>query len=115
MSTQYFCNFDLTQPFSDTNAQVNVASGTPQTYTVPGTAKQYYSVRFAYTSSSNVFVSLNAAPSIPGAGTVGQQYYCEFKPGFDGSQRYVKGTDVIQFATPDTSAYVGISLRQIPG
>lgn len=115
MSTPYFVNFDLTFPWSDDCAQINVASGTPQTYTVPGTAQQNYSVRFAYTEASNVFVTLNNAPSIPSSGSVGTQFYNEFRPGGDGSQRYVKGGDVIQFATPDMTAYIGISLRLLPG
>lgn len=114
MSIIYNSNYDLTIPFSDDSAQVALGVGVEQTYTVPGPATTYYSVRFAYISTSNVFVRLNAIPTTPGAASVTTQTYSEFRPGADGSQRYVKGGDVIHFITPDATAYVGISLRQLP-
>lgn len=114
MAIPYNSNYDLTSPFSDVCAQVNLDVGVAETYTVPGTALNQYSMRLSYASNSNVFVCLNAAPTIPGAGTVGTQQYNEFKPGYDGSQRYVKGGDVVQFITPDTTAYVGIKLMSVP-
>jgi len=112
--TTYNSNYDLTRPFSDTCAQVHLTSGGGvETYTVPGLATDRYSVRFTYASDSNVFIRTNADPAIPGAATVGVEPYNEFKPGSDGSQRYVKGTDTIRMDTPDTAAYVGISLMKI--
>jgi hypothetical protein len=98
-------------PFSDTCVQVNCAANVERTFTVPGTSTQQYQAYFAYTQSSNVFVSLNATPSIPASGTVGTQAYNEFRP----KKRYVKGGDVIHFITPDTSAYIGVSLRKLQG
>ena len=109
----YNSNYDLTIPFSDTCAQVALGVGVAETYTVPGLATQNYSVRFAYNSTSNVFVRLNAAPTTPAGGTVTTQPYSELRPGADGSQRYVKGGDVIHMITPDTTAYVGLSLRAL--
>lgn len=113
MAIPYNSNYDLTVPFSDVCAQINLGTGVAETFTVPGNSTDKYSARFEYASDSNVFVRLNGVPGIPGAGTVTTQQYNEFKPGFDGSQRYVNGGDVIQFITPDTTAYVGVSLRQI--
>ena len=116
MTVQYNENFNLTIPFSDTSVQFNLAQNAALTFTVPGLATDKYSVRFAYNSTANVFVRLNAAPTVPGAGTSGTQQYGEFRPGGDGSQRYVQGTDVIHVITPDASgAYAGISLRKLPG
>ena len=113
MTILYNSNYDVTIPQSDTCAQVALATGVAQTYTVPGDPSTYYSVRFTYTSTSNIFVRFNAAPTTPGAGTITTQPYSEFRPGSDGSQRYARGGDVIQMVTPDASAYVGISVRAL--
>jgi hypothetical protein len=114
MTIPYTSNYDVTIPFSDTSVQIALGVGVEQTYTVPGTAVDNYSARFAYISTSNVFVRLNTAPTTPGAGTVTTQPYSELRPGADGSQRNVKGGDVIHCITPDATAYVGISLRKLP-
>lgn len=115
MAIQYNSNFDVTLPFSDVCAQVGLTANVERTFTVPGDATAKYSVHFGYISSSNVFVRLNATPSIPAGGTVGTQQYNEFRPGDDGTQRYVQGGDVLHFISPDATGYVGISLRQLPG
>ncbi len=114
MAIQYNSNFDLTIPFSDVCAQVAMAANAEETYTIPGAATVRYAARFAYTYNSNVFVRLNSAPTTPPGGTVTTQQYSEFRPGDDGSQRYVKGGDVLHFITPDATAYAGVSLRQLP-
>lgn len=111
MAIPYNSNYIETMPFSDTCAQVNLGANTEQTYTVPGTAVTQYQAYFEYTYASNVFVRLNGAPTIPTAGSVGTQQYNEFRP----KKRYVKGGDVIHLISPDATAYVGISLRQIQG
>jgi hypothetical protein len=115
MAIQYNSNFDLTIPFSDVCVQFALATNTADSFTVPGGPTAKYAVRFGYTSTSNVFVRLNTAPTVPAPGTNDTERYNEFRPGADGSQRYVQGGDVIHFITPDASAYVGISLRQLPG
>lgn len=115
MAIAYNSNYDLTIPFSDVCAQVALGAAVEETYTVPGAATVKYAARFAYTENSNVFVRLNAVPTSPPAGTVTEQQYSEFRPGDDGSQRYVSGGDVLHFITPDTTAYVGVSLRQLQG
>ena len=115
MAIQYNSNFDLTIPFSDVCAQVALAANTEETFTIPGTATTKYSARFSYISTTNIFIRLNGTPTTPPSGTVGTQQYGEFRPGDDGSQRYVQGGDVLHFITPDTTAYVGVSLRQLPG
>lgn len=111
MAIQYNSNFDETIPFSDVAIQFTLGSNVEETYTVPGTALAQYQALFAYNQEANVFVCLNATPVVPVSGDVGTQQYNEFRP----EKRYVKGGDVIHLITPDASAYVGVSLRQLPG
>lgn len=111
MAIQYNSNYNETMPFSDTAIQVACTANTEKTFTVPGAATIQYQAYFEYICTSNVFVCLNAVPTIPPGGTVGTQQYNEFRP----KKRYVKGGDVIHFITPDTSAYIGVSLRQLQG
>lgn len=114
MSTLYSTNYDLTMPFVDDSTQFFLAAASDEIYTVPGTSQDVYSVRFSYTESSNIFVSLNDTATIPDGGApVSTQVFTEFRPGGDGSQRYVKGGDVLHFITPDTTAYVGIRLMKL--
>jgi hypothetical protein len=98
-------------PFSDTAVQVNCAANTEETFTVPGVETDQYQAYFEYASNSNVFICKNSTPTIPASGTVGTQQYNEFKP----KKRYVRGGDVIHFITPDTNAYIGVSLRKLQG
>jgi len=111
MVMAYNSNYDGTIPFSDTCSQINCAAAVEQTVTVPGTATTQYQALFSYTQSSNVFVRLNGVPTSPSSGSVGSQQYGEFRP----EKRYVKGGDVLHFITPDTNAYIGLSLRQLQG
>lgn len=111
MAVSYNSNYDLTIPFSDASYQINVQTGTPESFTVPGVATDKYSAKFAYGPTSNVFVRLNAAPTVPTGGTVGTERFSELNPGQDRSQRYVNGGDVLHFSTPDTNAYASVSLR----
>lgn len=114
MAVPYNSNYDLTIPFSDVSVPIHLTSaGGVVSYTVPGVATNNYAVRFGYTDASNIFVRLNAAPTVPAANSATAVQYEEFKPGYDGSQRYVKGGDTIQFITPDTVAYMSISLRSL--
>lgn len=111
MTTQWNANYIETIPFSDTDVQVACTVNAEQTYTVPGTDIMQYQAFFEYASNSNVFVCKNATPVVPAGGSVGTQPYNEFKP----LKRYVRGGDVLHFITPDTIAYIGVSLRQLQG
>jgi len=111
MTIQYNANYIETMPFSDTCIQVNCLANVEKTFTVPGTETQQYQAYFEYASNSNVFVRLNGTPAVPAGGTVGEERYSEFKP----KKRYVRGGDVLHFITPDTNAYIGVSLRQLQG
>lgn len=115
MSTPWNSNFEKTIPFSDDCWQLALATNTDKSFTIPGTAQTKYSMLITYTSTSNVFVCLNATATVPSAGTATTQFYEEFRPCSDDSRRYVKGGDVVHFITPDASAYVGISLMLLPG
>jgi hypothetical protein len=111
MTTQYNENYDGTMPFSDNCAQVGMSANSAQTVTVPGTSMMQYQALFSYNSTENVYVGLNATPTISVPGSVGTQAYSEFRP----EKRYVKGGDVLHFITPDTTAYCGVSFRQLQG
>jgi hypothetical protein len=111
MTIAYNANYIETMPFSDTAIQVHCGANVEQTYTIPGTETMQYQAYFEYISTSNVFVCKNATPVVPAGGTVGTQAYNEFRP----KKRYVRGGDVLHFITPDASAYIGVSLRQLQG
>ena len=111
MTIQYNANYIETMPFSDTAFQVACTVNAEQTETVPGNDTMQYQAYFEYASNSNVFVCKNGVPVIPAGGSVGSQPYNEFKP----KKRYVRGGDVLQLITPDATAYVGVTLRQIQG
>jgi len=111
MTIQYNANYIETMPFSDTATQVACTINAEQTFTVPGADTVQYQAYFEYASNSNVFVCKNSTPVIPAGGSVGTQPYNEFKP----IKRYVRGGDVLHFITPDTIAYIGVSLRQLQG
>lgn len=110
MAIAYNSNYHGTMPFSDTCLQINLATSTDKTFTVPGVSGTRYSAIFSYASNSNVFVRLNGVPTIPAAGNSSTEQYSEFKP----ARRYVNAGDIIHFITPDAAgAYCGMSLRQI--
>lgn len=111
MTIQYNENYLETMPFSDTCVQLNLAAATAQSWTVPGTSQQFYQAYFSYSSNSNVFVCNNGTAAAPGGGAQTTQQYSEFKP----KKRYVRGGDVLSFVTPDSTAYMGVSLRQLQG
>ena len=111
MTISYNSNYNETMPFSDTAFQVNCAAAVGETATVPGNSTDQYQAFFEYNQVSNVFICINAVPVIPASGVVGTQQYNEFRP----KKRYVRGGDVIHFITPDTSAYIGVSLRKLQG
>lgn len=111
MTIQYNANYQETMPFSDTCLQLFLQAGVAQSYTVPGTSNQFFQAYFEYASNSNVFVCNNGVAASPTAGTHTTQQYNEFKP----KKRYVRGGDVLSFITPDTTAYAGMTLRQIQG
>jgi hypothetical protein len=109
--TPYNANYNETMPFSDTCLQLNLAANTAQSWTVPGSPQQFYQAYFKYNCISNVFVCSNGTAVSPGGGAQTTQQYSEFRP----KKRYVRGGDVLSFVTPDATAYMGVSLRQIQG
>ena len=111
MTIAYNANYIETMPFSDTCAQFSLAASTAQSWTVPGSNDKVYQAYFKYASESNVFVCLNDTATVPGGGAMTTQPYNEFKP----EKRYVRGGDVLSLITPDSVAYVGVSLRQLQG
>lgn len=114
MSLPYSTNYDLTMGWSDDSAQLHLTAGNVLSYTVPGNSTDKYSIRFSYTDDSNVFVRKNADPVTPAGDTITTTRFAEFKPGYDGSQRYAIGGDTIRFVSPDADAYCGLRLMKIP-
>lgn len=111
MAIKYNANYIETMPFSDVCVQFNLAATVAQSFTVPGGATTQYQAYFEYASNSNVFVRNNGTAASPAGGTKSTTQYSEFKP----KKRYVRGGDVLSLITPDTNAYVGLSLREIQG
>ena len=109
MAIPYNSNYLETVPFSDVCAQFALDSGAELTFTIPGSATQNYRCEFHYNSTSNIFVRLNGTVTVPGAGTVTTQQYNEFRTEI----KYVKGGDVIHVITPDTTAYMSLSLMSL--
>lgn len=110
--TKYGDNFDHTKPFSDTCAQFALATNTAQTYTVPGPDTQKYRMIVTFNTAANIFVGYGTAATYPTGGTNTTSGNIEYRPI---EPKYVKGGDVISLKTPDTTAYVGLSLLAIPG
>ncbi len=111
--TMYADNFDRTKPFSDTSFQVNLATNTNKTVTIPGASTQKYRAKFEFANNSNVFIGLNVTATSPGPGLNTATGNLEFRPS---EPKYVKGGDVINAISPDaTGAYFGVSLLAIPG
>lgn len=111
MTIKYNSNYHETMPFSDTCFQIALVANTDNTITIPGTSSTYYQALFSYTYDSNVFICNNSSVDIPVSGVIGTQFYNEFRP----EKRYVRGGDIMHLKTPDTQAYVGVSLRQLQG
>lgn len=109
MAIFYQSNYDWTLNFSDVTVLLHLTNGSSQTYTIPQNAENKWVVTFGYSSDSNVYVGLNSSITIPSADDQTETQFIEYKP----CQRFVNGDDVLHFATPDNTAYVGISLRRI--
>jgi hypothetical protein len=113
MAIQYNSDYDLTIPFSDVSYPVSLTAGSEQVITIPGIDTSRYSMRLNYNATSNVFVRLNNTVTVPAANSADLVQYSEYRAGDDGSQRYVNGGNTVHFITPDATAYVGVSLRQL--
>lgn len=111
MTIPYTSSYDKTISFSDVCVQMSLATNTVQTYTIPGTATQNYTVLFGFPTNTIIFVGKNSTPATPAPGAQSTSQYVEFiNPG---EKRYVQGGDVLSFITPDASARIGISIRAI--
>lgn len=113
MAIKYNSNYDLTIPFSDISVPVRIEAMEMISFTAPGPATKAYSVRFNYDNSvGKIWVRLNAPPVIP-VGTVAQVCpYMELRPGYDRTQRFVKGGDVI-WMTATVDSILSFSLREL--
>lgn len=111
MAIRYTSSFDETIAFSDTDVQFALATNTEQSWTVPGASNQKFILLFGMSSNANVFVGYNVTATVPNPGTQTTTQGIEFMT--PDSKRYVIGGDVISLKTPDTAAWVGISVRSI--
>ncbi len=110
MATSYFDNFNHTTAFSDTSLQLHLTAGNEQTWTVPGVAGKKWQALLEYASDDNVFVGLNTTAASPSADSQTTTAHLEYKP----KKRFVVGGDVLHFVTPDTTVYMGVTLRALP-
>lgn len=110
MAVPYHQNFDGTLNYSDVTPHMTLTAGTELTYTVPGTSDKSYQAEFGLSVAANVFVGYNVTVAVPADDTVVTTRKIELNP----SKRFVKGGDVLHFITPDTKAYLSVSLRSLP-
>lgn len=113
MTTPYQNAYNNTMPFSDNAPTVALAANTELTYTVPGNSSLRYRVSFSWAYNSNVWVSVNSTASIPTPGTINSSSTQEYRPGADGSARYVRGGDVLHFIS-DAIITGGFRLYVLP-
>jgi len=109
MTVRISNNYEDTTNFSDTTSTLTLATSTELTVAVPGNASEPIQALFAYNSTSKVYVGYNVTAVVPGAGTVNNNQFIEYRP----LKRFVKGGDVLSFITPDTDANVGVSFRSL--
>jgi hypothetical protein len=113
MATNYSYAYNNTVPFSDVSPTIALAASTELTYTVPGNTSSRYRVNFSWAYNANVWVCVNGTAAVPTPGTIDTASRCEYRPGSDGSGRYVKGGDVIHFIS-DAITAGGFSLFLLP-
>lgn len=110
MAVQYHNNYVDTTNFSDVTPRMALRAGPSLSYTVPGNATQDLQALFEYGDDCTVFVGYNVDVTVAAQDTVTTGRFVEIMP----KKRFVKGGDVLYFATPDPIAYIGISFRAIP-
>lgn len=112
MTILYTSSFDQSLAFSDTTFRFALTNGVEQHVTLPGDKTHKYNLLFGETSNANVFVGYNVTATIPADNTTITDSFVEFMT--PDSKRMAQGGDVISLITPDTRAYVGMSVRKIP-
>lgn len=111
MAIRYNSNYDGTRPFSDTCFQIFISLTSTSSVSVPGDPLKSYQIEFSYNATSNVFVGINAGAfplptvAVPVVGTS----FVNYRP----QKRFARGGDVLRFITPDTGAYVGVSISEL--
>ena len=110
MAVQYHNNYEDTTNFSDVTPRMALRSGPSLSYTVPGNSTQNMQAIFGYQDEGTVFVGYNTDVTVPAQDTVTTGQFVELRP----KKRFVRGGDVLYFATPDPVAYIGISFRALP-
>lgn len=102
--------------FSDQKYSTTLSTGVAQSLTIPSGmgmgangiyTKPVYLAVFSFTPGANVFVANNLTAASPGGSFAASN--AELNP----AARQVLGGDVLSFITPDTSAYVTVSLYVI--
>lgn len=112
--TQFKLHYKETMPFSDQAVQLNLLANTAVAFTVPGTSADMYRIQFSWAYNANVYVGYNVAPVVPPANAATSSPNVEFRPGFDGSGRYVRGGDVLTFISLLATGDSGFSLLKLP-
>jgi len=112
VAIRYTSSYDQTISFSDTNVIFSLTAGIVQTYTIPGTASDKFSLLFGLSSNASILVGYNATPVAPAANNKSTTQGVEFIT--PDSKRYAIGGDVISVLCIDATDTMGISLRSIP-
>lgn len=110
MVVAYHNNYHDTTNFSDSCFRMTLTSALELTVTVPGTAANSYQAIFGYPCNGTVIVGYNETAAVPANNTVDSSGRIEVNP----IKRFVKGGDVLHFATSDTAVRVGVSFRLLP-
>lgn len=112
MAIRYTSSYDQTISFSDTDVIFSLTVGIVQTYTVPGTASDKFSLLFGLSSNARILIGYNATPVAPAANNKSTTQGVEFIT--PDSKRYAIGGDIISVLCVDATGTLGISLRSIP-
>jgi hypothetical protein len=108
--TRYQVNFKECFPFSNNGWMTLLAASTAIAFTVPGTSNQIYRAKISVSYNADVWVSLNAAATVPTSNTGTALTSQERVDAW--FQRYVKGGDTLSFISTGTPQ-VGVSLLQV--
>lgn len=103
--TRYVKNFLNTYPFSNFNFNMLVAVDTALVYTVPGAATQKFRIKFAKSSTAEIWVGYGVTPTDPTSNTATTNSYQELVPMDEA--RFVNGGSTLTFLSHTASRISG--------
>ena len=106
--TPFRKNFSGTHPFSNFNFNMLLGVDTALAYTVPGIATQKFRIKFSCSSTAEIWVGYNGAPTDPSSNTATTNSFQELVP-LD-ECRFVNGGDTLTFLSHTASRVSGALL-----